>query len=40
MAFETVLIEHRDGVRYITLNRPNALNALNFQLIDDLLASI
>lgn len=40
MAFETVLIEQRDGVRYITLNRPDALNALNFQLIDDLLASL
>ena len=40
MVFETVLVEQRDGVRYITLNRPDALNALNFQLIDDLLSSL
>ena len=40
MAYKTVLIEQRDGVRYVTLNRPDALNALNFQLISELLSAL
>lgn len=36
MAFETILLETRGRVGLITLNRPQALNALNAQLIDEL----
>ena len=33
MAYETILVESRDGVGLITLNRPKALNALSSALI-------
>lgn len=36
MAFETVLFEKRGRVGLITLNRPQAMNALNAQLISEL----
>jgi enoyl-CoA hydratase len=36
MSFETILVETRNRVGVITLNRPNALNALNAALIDEL----
>ena len=36
LAFETVLFEKRGKVGLITLNRPQALNALNAQLISEL----
>ncbi|WP_426116938.1 enoyl-CoA hydratase [Pseudomonas sp. DSP3-2-2] len=36
MTYETILINIRDRVGLITLNRPHALNALNAQLINEL----
>ncbi|MCY1176049.1 putative enoyl-CoA hydratase echA8 [compost metagenome] len=36
MTFECILLEIRERVALITLNRPQALNALNAQLIDEL----
>ncbi|MBN9057273.1 MAG: enoyl-CoA hydratase/isomerase family protein, partial [Rhizobiales bacterium] len=36
MAHETLLVETRGRVGLITLNRPQALNALNRQLLDEL----
>lgn len=33
---ESLLIEHHDGVDWVTLNRPDSLNALDPQLIDAL----
>ena len=40
MSFETVNYELKDGVALITLNRPDALNALSEQLTKDLRAAV
>ena len=37
MAYETILVERRDAVTLITLNRPKALNALNAQVLAELI---
>lgn len=36
MAYETILVEQRGAVTLVTLNRPQALNALNGQVLADL----
>jgi enoyl-CoA hydratase len=36
MPYETILVEQRDRVGLVTLNRPRMLNALNDQLMDEL----
>jgi enoyl-CoA hydratase len=36
MSFETILVEQKGAVTLITLNRPQALNALNTQVLADL----
>jgi len=36
MAYKTLLLDKKDGVGIVTLNRPEALNALNKQLMDEL----
>ncbi|ABS68537.1 enoyl-CoA hydratase [Xanthobacter versatilis] len=40
MAYETILVEQHDRVGLIRLNRPQALNALNGQLIGELNAAL
>jgi enoyl-CoA hydratase len=40
MAYKTILLEKKGAVALITLNRPEALNALNKQLMDELTAAL
>ena len=39
MSYETILVEQRDAVTLVTLNRPQALNALNSQVLADLISA-
>ncbi|WP_093451021.1 enoyl-CoA hydratase-related protein [Sphingomonas sp. YR710] len=39
MSYETLLVEKHDAVTLIRLNRPQALNALNSQVLTDLIAA-
>ncbi len=39
MTYETILVEQRGAVTLVTLNRPQALNALNSQILADLIAA-
>ncbi|WP_390617949.1 enoyl-CoA hydratase/isomerase family protein [Maricurvus nonylphenolicus] len=36
MSYEAIVIEHNNGVDYVTLNRPNELNALSPQMVTEL----
>jgi enoyl-CoA hydratase len=40
MTFQTILSEVRGRVGLVTLNRPEALNALNFALMEELIAAL
>ncbi|MDN2567354.1 enoyl-CoA hydratase [Aquibium sp. A9E412] len=40
MAYETILVETRGRVGLITLNRPKALNALNTQVMDEIVRAL
>ena len=39
MTYETILVEQHDAVTLVRLNRPQALNALNSQVLADLIAA-
>lgn len=40
MAYETIIVEIEDHIALITLNRPDALNALNDQLLSELVNAL
>ncbi len=40
MTYDTIIVEQRGAVTLVTLNRPKALNALNGQVLDELLAAM
>ena len=40
MSPKTLIVERRDAVTLIRLNRPDALNALNAELMDELTAAL
>ncbi len=40
MAYETIIVEVEDHIAQITLNRPDALNALNDQLLGELVSAL
>jgi len=40
MAYQNILVERKDRVAVITLNRPEALNALSLPLVEELLDSL
>ena len=40
MTYENIIVESRDKVGLVTLNRPKAMNALNDRLIDELGAAL
>ena len=40
MAFETIIVDISDYVATIKLNRPDALNALNSKLLDELCTAL
>jgi len=40
MSFETIIVEKKEGVGVITLNRPEAMNALNAKLVSEVNAAL
>ena len=38
--YTTILVERRGAVTLVTLNRPQALNALNSEVLKDLIAGL
>lgn len=40
MNFESIILEKKEGVAKITLNRPQALNALNERMLSEILAAL
>jgi enoyl-CoA hydratase/carnithine racemase len=40
LSYETILLERKDGIAYLTLNRPDRANAINAELARDMVAAM
>ena len=40
MTFETILLERKEGIGYLTLNRPDRANTISFQLMHDVVTAM
>src|SRR5579863_7225290 len=40
MKYETIIIERKDGIGYLTLNRPDRANTISLQLMHDVVAAM
>ncbi len=40
MSYETILLERKDGIGYLTLNRPERANTISFQLMHDVVSAM
>jgi enoyl-CoA hydratase len=40
VAYETIILDHKDGIGYLTLNRPERANTISFQLMHDVVSAM
>jgi enoyl-CoA hydratase/carnithine racemase len=40
VAYETIILERKDGIGYLTLNRPDRANTISFQLMHDVVSAM
>lgn len=40
MTYETIILERKEGIGYLTLNRPDRANTISFQLMHDVVSAI
>lgn len=40
MPYETIILERKDGIGYLTLNRPDRANTISFQLMHDVVSAM
>jgi len=40
MKYETIILERKDGIGYLTLNRPERANTISFQLMLDVVSAM
>src|SRR5258708_39859457 len=40
MKYETIILERKGGIGYLTLNRPERANTISFQLMHDVVAAL
>ena len=40
MNYQTIILERKDGIGYLTLNRPERANTISFQLMVDVVSAM
>ena len=40
MKYETIILDRRDGIGYLTLNRPDRANTISLQLMHDVVSAM